>query len=67
MGLPDTVTKAYMRENTVFADAFNYFLYGGRQVSDIAARHKVDKNKGNPGAKELNIFPVFTERISCSR
>ena len=24
MGLADTVTKAYMKENTVFADAFNY-------------------------------------------
>lgn len=58
MGLPDTVTKAYMRENTVFADAFNYFLYGGRQVSDIAARHKVDKNKGN-GRKRAEYLSGF--------
>ena len=28
MGLADTVTKAYMKENTVFADAFNYLIYG---------------------------------------
>lgn len=29
MGAADTVTKAYMRENTIFADAFNYLIYGG--------------------------------------
>lgn len=27
MGLADTVTKAYMKENTVFADAFNYLIF----------------------------------------
>ena len=32
MGLADTVTKAYMKENTVFADAFNYLIYGGKAV-----------------------------------
>lgn len=32
MGKTDSVTKDYMRENAVFADAFNYFIYGGRQV-----------------------------------
>ena len=29
MGVADTVTKKYMRENKVFADAFNYLIYGG--------------------------------------
>ena len=29
MGLADTVTKAYMKDNSVFADAFNYLIYGG--------------------------------------
>lgn len=32
MGKADTVTKAYMRENTVFADAFNFLIYGGKKV-----------------------------------
>ena len=32
MGFTDTVTKAYIRENTVFADAFNYLLYDGKQI-----------------------------------
>lgn len=27
----DTETKAYMRENKVFADAFNYLIYNGRK------------------------------------
>ena len=32
MGKKDTVTKEYMRDPTVFADAFNKYLYHGRQV-----------------------------------
>ena len=27
MGKVDTVTKAYMRKNNIFADAFNYLIY----------------------------------------
>ena len=29
IGAADTVTKAYIRKNEVFADAFNYFMYDG--------------------------------------
>ena len=32
IGRKDSVTKAYMGEAAVFADAFNFFLYQGRQV-----------------------------------
>lgn len=32
MGKIDTVTKDYMKKNSVFADAFNYFIYGGKRV-----------------------------------
>lgn len=32
MGKKDTVTKDYIRDMKVFADAFNYFIYGGEQV-----------------------------------
>ncbi len=32
MSKKDTVTKAFMRENTVFADAFNYLIFGGKQI-----------------------------------
>lgn len=42
MGAADTVTKAYMKENTVFADAFNYLLYRGRAVVDPTQLQKLD-------------------------
>lgn len=32
MGMADTVTKQYMKENAVFADAFNFLLYEGENV-----------------------------------
>ncbi len=32
MGLKDTVTKEYMSDNRIFADAFNYLIYGGEQI-----------------------------------
>ncbi len=31
MGRKDTVTNDYMKQNTIFADAFNYYIYGGQQ------------------------------------
>lgn len=34
MGKADVVTKEYMRNNTVFADAVNYLLYQGEAVID---------------------------------
>lgn len=42
MGKADTVTKAYMRKNEVFADAFNYLIYGGRRCIDPAQLQEVD-------------------------
>ena len=34
MGRADTATKNFMRQNDVFADAFNFFLYQGYPVID---------------------------------
>ena len=34
MGKPDAVTKNYVSRSDIFADVFNYYLYGGRQVID---------------------------------
>lgn len=31
MGTVDIVTKEYMRENAIFADVFNYLIYGGKR------------------------------------
>ena len=32
MGKEDTAMKAYMSQNRVFADIFNFYLYQGEQV-----------------------------------
>ena len=32
MSKKDTVTKAFVRENAVFADAFNYMIFNGKKV-----------------------------------
>ncbi len=32
MGKADTVTKAFMRKNEIFADAFNFLIYDGASV-----------------------------------
>ena len=42
MGRKDTVTKAYMRNNSVFANAFNYLIYGGKTVVDPEKLHELD-------------------------
>ena len=42
MGTVDIVTKEYMRENAIFADAFNYLIYGGKKVIDPAGLTEVD-------------------------
>ena len=34
MGKSDAVTRTYMRENAVFADAVNYLIYNGKPVMD---------------------------------
>ena len=28
----DTITKDYISDTTIFADVFNYYIYGGKQV-----------------------------------
>ena len=42
MGKIDTQAKQYMGDNARFADAFNYFIYGGKQVIDPAALTELD-------------------------
>ena len=32
MGSKDVVSKDYMRDESIFADVFNFKIYGGRQV-----------------------------------
>ena len=60
MGTTDTVTKIYMRENTIFADAFNFFIYGGKPVIDAEKLTAIDTEelalpyKEENGSKEKN-------------
>lgn len=42
MGMADTVTKAYMRKNNIFADAFNYLIYEGKPVVDPKQLRELD-------------------------
>lgn len=42
MGKADVVTKNYMRQNHVFADAFNYLIYGGEMVIHEQKLREVD-------------------------
>ena len=42
MGTTDIVTKEYMRENAVFADAFNYLIYNGKKVIDPEKLKEID-------------------------
>ena len=38
----DTITKEYMQDSATFADAFNFLLYGGRQVIRPEQLHPLD-------------------------
>lgn len=42
MGKVDTVTKAYMRKNNIFADAFNYLIYERKPVVDLEQLRELD-------------------------
>lgn len=42
MGQKDTVTKDYIRNAEVFADAFNYLFYGGEKVIIPESLHELD-------------------------
>ena len=42
MGKVDTVTKAYMRKNNIFSDAFNYLIYDGKPVVNPEQLRELD-------------------------
>ncbi|MCD8005236.1 MAG: Rpn family recombination-promoting nuclease/putative transposase [Oscillospiraceae bacterium] len=58
MAVKDTVTAKYMRKNEIFADAFNFFVYNGRQVIDPASLQELDAREievpygGDEGAEQ---------------
>ena len=42
LGKIDTITKDYMKDNAVFADAFNYFIYDGNPVIQPGKLQELD-------------------------
>lgn len=58
LGVKDAVTTKYMRQNEIFADAFNYFVYGGEQVISPEGLKELDTREidvpygGEKGAKQ---------------
>ena len=42
MGVSADVTKEYMKDSSVFADAFNYLIYDGRQVIAPSSLQELD-------------------------
>lgn len=67
MGVKDTVTTKYMRQNEIFADAFNYFIYGGEQVihpeslkeldtREIDVPYGGEKGAGQPVQKTRDVI-----------
>lgn len=42
MGKPDTDTREYIGDSRVFADVFNYFIYGGQKVVKPQNLEKLD-------------------------
>lgn len=45
MGKKDIYTKDYMEEESIFADAFNQFIYHGKQVIQANSLHSLDTTK----------------------
>ena len=42
MGVIDTEGKKYLSDNEIFADAFNYLVYGGKQVIKAGELREID-------------------------
>lgn len=60
MGVADKETKAYMRENKIFADAFNFFLYDGAQKIQPGLLRELDTTElaQLPGTDEKQLSEV---------
>ena len=61
MGVADKETKAYMRENKIFADAFNFFLYDGAQKIQPERLRELDTTElaQLPGTDEKQLSEVI--------
>ena len=61
MGVADKETKAYMRENAIFADAFNFLLYDGVQKIQPGLLRELDTTElaQLPGTDEKQLSEVI--------
>ena len=67
MGMADTVTKQYMRENAVFADAFNFLLYEGENVIQPEKIKELDTTELTIPFKVDNVGNQQTETVQKYR
>lgn len=59
MGKTDTITKAYIEDNTIFADAFNFAAYDGRPIIKPEQLHILNNESAiTPYSKEGHILPI---------
>ncbi len=59
MGGTDVATKRYLRNNAIFADVFNYYLYGGEQVIQPESLVELDSHEADiPYGADGAPFPV---------
>ncbi|MDO4291910.1 MAG: Rpn family recombination-promoting nuclease/putative transposase [Eubacteriales bacterium] len=72
MGRKDAITKEYTSDNRIFADLFNFFLYGGRQVirpealktrdsAEVAIPYGTDQ-KSVPAQKQRDVLKVYAAK-----
>ena len=70
MGKVDTVTKKYLRQSSVFADIFNFYLYEGRQVINPEQLRELDPaelsvpygadQRGEPVQRYRDLFKALS-------
>ena len=59
MSKADTVAKIYMKQSSIFADVFNFYLYGGRQVIKPEQLRELDPTELSiPYGKDKKDEPV---------
>lgn len=58
----DTVTKVYIKDAGVFADAFNYLIFEGDPVIDPLKLHKMDTTEiGMPYGEGKTSYQLWIE------
>ena len=69
MGKKDAVAKDYMRDPKIFADAFNYCLYRGREVIKPENLLELDSRARalDPGSRRRARVKLSLPLVACVR